>query len=108
MSGLIRFIDSLIPVSADSVSEFSAPPRYYFGERNLRLDGGAFSRSGFDVEGAVDHFHPFPHAQQPQSFALFSVQHTLHRKAFAIVLYLHAYNAIQILKRHFRPAGTGM
>ncbi len=41
--------------------------RPHAAERNLRPDGGAFARCGFDGEAAADHLHPLSHAEQPQS-----------------------------------------
>jgi hypothetical protein len=46
-------------------------------------DSGAFAWCGFNAEGAADHFHPFPHADQTETFVRFGAKHAFNLKGFA-------------------------
>jgi hypothetical protein len=50
----------------------------------------AKAQGGLDGKAAADHFQALPHAKQPEVLASLPVQHTIHLKGFAVVLYFHA------------------
>ena len=62
---VMRFIDAPILIGQIRQRRSLCAP---LPERNLRLDGRAFARRGFDAEAAADHLHPLSHAEQPQAF----------------------------------------
>ena len=67
-----------------------------------------FPRQNSMSSVAADHLHPFPHAQQAQTFLPPGVQYAVHLERFAVVTDLHANAVRHFLDIHFHLAGLRM